>query len=124
MTPHREALQEEHANRRCIPAPNIQVGYKVWLEARSILTTRVTGKLDWKHLRPYLVSRPVSPFAYESEFPTSVRIHCVQPDLLLYPVVKHPMVGERIEPPSSVKVDVAEEHHVSTDDDCRVYRNQ
>jgi hypothetical protein len=31
-----QALQEEGANRGRIPAPNIQVGSKVWLDARII----------------------------------------------------------------------------------------
>jgi len=31
-----QALQEEGVNRGCIPAPNIQVGSKVWLDAQNI----------------------------------------------------------------------------------------
>jgi hypothetical protein len=31
-----QAVQEEGANRGRVPAPNIQVGSKVWLDARNI----------------------------------------------------------------------------------------
>jgi hypothetical protein len=48
-----QALQEEGANRERIPGPNIQVGSKVWLDARNIQTFRPTRKLDWKRLGPF-----------------------------------------------------------------------
>jgi len=48
-----QALQEEGANRGRIPAPNIQVGSKVWLNARNIRTIRPTRKLDWKRFGPF-----------------------------------------------------------------------
>jgi hypothetical protein len=31
-----QAVQEEGANRGRLPAPNIQVGSKVWLDARNV----------------------------------------------------------------------------------------
>jgi len=45
-----QAVQEEGANQGRIPARNIQVGSKVWLDARNIRTIRPTRKLDWKRL--------------------------------------------------------------------------
>jgi hypothetical protein len=45
-----QAIPEEGANRGRIPAPNLQVGSKVWLDARNIRTTRSTRKLNWKRL--------------------------------------------------------------------------
>jgi hypothetical protein len=60
-----QAFQEEGANHRHIPAPNIQVGSKVWLDALNIRTTRPARKLDWKRLRPFHVRKQVSPYAYE-----------------------------------------------------------
>jgi len=70
-----QAIQEEGANQRCIPAPNIQVGSEVWLDACNIQTTRPMRKLDWKRLGPFRVRKQVTPYAYELELPASVRIH-------------------------------------------------
>jgi len=37
-----QAVQEKGVNRGCVPAPNIQVGSKVWLDARKVRTIRPT----------------------------------------------------------------------------------
>jgi len=92
-------LQEEGANREHIPAPNIQVGSKVWLDAHNVRTTRPNQKLDWKRLVPFRVCRQVSPYAYKLELPASIRIHRVQPVSLLDMVVEDPLAGQRVEPP-------------------------
>jgi hypothetical protein len=39
-------VHEEDPNRERIPAPNIQVGSKVWLDARNVRTIKPTRKLD------------------------------------------------------------------------------
>jgi hypothetical protein len=83
-----QAVQEEGANRGRIPAPNLQVGSKVWLDARNIRTTRSTWKLDWKGLGPFQVRKQLSPYACELELPASIRIHRVQPVSLLDPVIE------------------------------------
>ena len=119
-----QAVQEEGANWTRIPAPNIQEGTQVWLDARHIRTTRPTPKLDWKRLGPYTVVRKISPYAYELELTTSIRIHRVQPVSLLDPVVDDPLVGQRREPPPPVEVDGEEEYQVSSVEDSRIYRNQ
>jgi hypothetical protein len=119
-----EAVQEEGANRGSIPAPNIQVGWKVWLDARNIRTTRPTRKLDWKRLGPFRVQKKVSPYAYELELPVSLRIYRVLPVSLLDPVIEDPLEGQEIPPPPPVEVDGEEEYQVSGIEDNRVYRNQ
>jgi hypothetical protein len=43
-----QSIMEEGAKRKRIPAPNMQVGTKVWLDARHIRTTRPSQQLDWK----------------------------------------------------------------------------
>ena len=35
-----------------------------------------------------------------------------------------PLRGQRVDPPPPVDVDSEEEHHVSSVEDCRMYRNQ
>jgi len=119
-----QAVQEEGANRGRIPGPNIQVGSKVWLDARYVRTTRPTRKLDWKRLGPFRVQKQVSPYAYELDLPASVRIHRVQPVSLLDPVVEDPLEGQVVLPPPPVEVDGEEEYQVSSVEDSRVYRSQ
>jgi predicted GH43/DUF377 family glycosyl hydrolase len=69
------------------------------------------------------VCRQVSPYAYESVLPASIRIHRVQSVSLLDTVVDDPMVGQRLEPPPSVEVDGEEEYQVFSVEDSRVFRN-
>jgi hypothetical protein len=64
-----QVVQEVGANDKRIPAPNIQVGSKVWLDARNVLTISPSRKLDWKRLGPFRVQRQVSPYAYELKLP-------------------------------------------------------
>jgi len=109
-----QAVQKEGANRGWTPAPNIQVGCQVWLDARNIRTTRPTRKLACKCLGPFRVHKQVSPYDYELELPASIRIRRVQPVSLLDIVVEDPLVGQRIEPPPPVEVDGEEEHQVSS----------
>jgi hypothetical protein len=119
-----QAIQEEAANRNRIPAPNIQKGNQVWLDAQHVRTTRPTRKLDWKRLGPFKVLRQVSPYAYELELPVSIRIHRVRPVSLLDPVADNPLAGQRIKPPPPVEVDGKDEYQVSSVEDSRIYRNQ
>ena len=119
-----QAIQEENANQGRIPAPNIQVGSKVWLDARNVRTVRPTRKLDWKRLGPFRVHKQVSPYAYELDLPASIRIHRVQPVSLLDPVVEDPLEGQVVPPPPPVEVEGEEEYQVSSIEDSRVYRNQ
>jgi len=119
-----QAVQEEGANRGRIPGPNIQVGSKVWLDARHVRTTRPTRKLDWKRLGPFRVQKQVSPYAYKLDLPVSIRIHRVQPISLLDPVVEDPLEGQIVLPPPTVEVDGEEEYQVSSVEDSRLYRSQ
>jgi hypothetical protein len=114
-----QAVQEEGANRGRIPAPNIQVGSKVWLDARNVRTTHPTRKLNWQRLGPVPVRGQVSTYAYDLEFPAAIRIHRVQPVSLLDPVVEDPLEGQVVHPPPPVEVDGDEEYQVSGVQDSR-----
>jgi hypothetical protein len=118
------AGQEEGANRGRVPAPNIQVGLKVWRDAHNVRTTRPTRKLDWKRLGPFRVQNQVSLYAYELDLPVSIRIHRVQPVSLLDPVVEDLLEGQVVLSPPSVEVDGEEEYQVSSVEDCQMYRSQ
>jgi len=89
-----QAVQGEGANRTQIPAPNIQEGAQVWLDAQHIRTTRPARKFDWKRLGPFEVLQRVSPYAYELELPASIRIHRVQPVSRLDPLKDDPVIGQ------------------------------
>jgi hypothetical protein len=119
-----QAVQEEGPNRGRVPAPNIQIGSKVWLDARNIRTTRPTRKLHWKRLGPFRVQKQVSPYAYELDLPASIRIHRVQPISLFDPVVEDLLEGQVVIPPPSVEVDGEVEYQVSSIEDSRMYRSQ
>jgi hypothetical protein len=66
----------------------------------------------------------VSPYAYELELPASIRIHRVQPVLLLDPVSEDPLLGQVMPPPPPMEVDGEEEYQESSIEDSRMYRNQ
>jgi hypothetical protein len=117
-------IMEEGANRKRLPAPQIDEGSKVWLDAQHIRTTRPSRKLDWKRLGPYVVKRIVSPYAYELELPRDLRIHPVHHVSLLDPVAEDPLPGQRVTPPPPVEVDGDQEYQVERVEDSRVYRNQ
>ena len=117
-------MQEERANCGRIPAPNIQEGSQVWVDARDVRTTRLTQKLDSKRLGPFTVVRQISPYAYEVELPTSIQIHTVQPVSLSHPVGNDPSGGQKASVPPPVDVDGEEEYQLSSVEDSRLYRNQ
>jgi hypothetical protein len=100
-----QAVQEEGANRAKIPAPNIQEGDRVWLDARNIRTPRPTQRWDWKRLALSKVTRRISPYAYELDLPASIRIHRVQPFSLFDPVIDDPLVRQLREPSPPVDMD-------------------
>jgi hypothetical protein len=55
-----QVIQKEGANRERIPAHNIQVESKGWLDAQNIQTTRPIQKLDCKSLEPFQVRQSIS----------------------------------------------------------------
>jgi len=119
-----QEIMGDGANRKRLPAPQIDKGIRVWLDARHIRTTRPSRKLDWKWLGPYEVKRKVSPYAYELELPRDLRIHPVHHVSLLDPVAEDPLPGQNITPPPPVEVDGDQEYQVERVEDSRVYRNQ
>jgi hypothetical protein len=86
-------IMEEGGNKKRLPAPPMQEGTEVWLDAQHIRNTRPSRKSDWKRLGPYRVKRKVSPYAYELELPRSIRIHPVHHVSLMDPVADDPLPG-------------------------------
>jgi hypothetical protein len=92
-------IMEDRANKKRLPAPQMQEGTKGWLDARQIRTTRPSRKLDWKRLGPYTIRRKVSPYAYELDLPRGLRIHPVHHVSLLDPAAEDPLPGKMVTPP-------------------------
>jgi transposase InsO family protein len=62
---------EQQANRHRQPAPQYQVGDKVWLNLRNVRTDRPSRKLDWKNAK-YTVTKVVSPHAVQLNLPPGI----------------------------------------------------
>ena len=119
-----QAVQGKGANRRRIPAPNMQQGSHVWLDAWHIQTTSPTRTPDWKCLGPSTVVHRISPYASGLELPASLWIHRAQPVCLVNPVLNDPLEGHRVNPRPPGEVDGEEEYQISSVDNTRMYRNQ
>jgi hypothetical protein len=71
-------------DRRCIPAPEIKVGDRVWVDASDIKTTRPSPKFSEKWLRPFKVVKVVGNGAYKLELlPRYSQLHPVFPVMKL-----------------------------------------
>jgi hypothetical protein len=84
---------EEGANRKRLPAPQIQEGTAVWLDARHIQTTRPFRKWDWIRQVPFIVIRKVSYYAYELKLLKGLRIHPIHLVSLLEPGAEDQLAG-------------------------------
>jgi hypothetical protein len=117
-------IMEDGANRKRLPAPQMQEGTKVWLDPRHIRTTRPSRNVDRKRLGPYTVKRRMSHYAYELDLPRGLRIHPVHHVSLFDPVAEDPLPGQVVMPPPPVEVEGDSEYQVERVEDSRVYRNQ
>jgi hypothetical protein len=116
-----QALQQEYANRKRLPAPTYEIGDEVWLDARNIRTQRASKKLDWKNLGPYRVAKKISSHAYCLKLPDSMKIHPVFHVSLLRPAAlkQEYLPGQLVLPPEPVVVDNEEEYFVESIEDLR-----
>ena len=99
-------------NQRRTPAPEYQVGDKVFLEASDIKTTRPSQKLAHRFLGPYPIIAKVGRNAYRLGLPTSMsRLHPVFNVIKLLPALDDPIPGHRLEPPPPPELIEVEEHY-------------
>ena len=96
----------------------------VWFNAQHLTTKQPSRKLDNRRIGPYAITRVVSPYAYELDFPSSVKYHRVQHVSLLDPADNNPLPGQRNPPPPPVVVDDAEEWHVEEIFDACIFRQR
>jgi len=64
----------------------------------------------------------VSPYAYEIDFPPTLKHHRVQPVSLLDPADADPLPGQQNDPPPPVIVDAEEEDYLEQVLDARIFR--
>ena len=121
---HAQSVQQESADARRSPAPAFRVGDQVWFNAQNVITRRPSRKLDARRLGPYTITRVVSPYAYELEFPASVNLHRVQHVSLLDPVSNDPLPGQHIPPPPPILIDEEPEWYVEEILDSRFSRRR
>ena len=87
-------------NRRREPAPEFEVGDRVWLDASDIRTTRPSAKLSHRRLGPFAVEAKVGHGAYRITLPFSLRrLHPVFPVVKLTLAPPDPIPGRVAAPP-------------------------
>jgi hypothetical protein len=74
-----QAVQSEQANKSRSVGTPLEVGNKVWLDARNISTTRPSKKLDWKCIGPFEVTEVISPWTNRIKLPNQSHIYDIQP---------------------------------------------
>ena len=82
---------QEQANKKRAPAPAFKINDLVWFNAQTITTQRSSRKLDHQRIGPYKITKIISPYAYEINFPTTVKYHKVQYVSLLDPADNDPL---------------------------------
>src|SRR3979490_641246 len=81
-------------NRHREPAPELQLGNLVWVDATDIATDQLSVKLAHCRLGPYLIKAHVGHGAYHLKLPPSLsRLHPVFPIVKLTLATLDPIVG-------------------------------
>jgi hypothetical protein len=112
---------QDQANKKRSPAPAFKVGDKVWFNAQNVMTQRPSKKLNHRRLGPYLITKVVSPYAYQVGFPETVKYHQVQHVSLLDPAYDDPLPGQTNPPPPPVIINDEEEWLVAEVVDSRMH---
>lgn len=85
-----------------------EIGEKVWLSTRNIITARPSKKLDAKRIGPYEVLKRINANAYRLRLPPTMKIHNVF-HVSLLDKYRPPTAGQRPAEPDPVIVDDATE---------------
>ena len=100
-----QAKYQDDTDRHRLPAPTFKLGDEVWLDSSNIRTKRPSRKLDWKNLGRFTIKKVLSPWAYELDLPSTMKIHPVFHVSLLLPVAKDPLPGQVPPPLQPIEVD-------------------
>ncbi len=72
-----QALQEDYANKKRVPAPAHQVGDHVFVDAQNLCSERPFRKLDFKSYGLYPIVKIISLYAYHLLLPPESKAHPV-----------------------------------------------
>ena len=103
----------KYYNRKRTPAPDYQLGDKVYLDASDIETTRPSKKLSHRRLGPFPIVKKVGNGAYRLQLPPSMsRLHPVFNVVKLTPAPEDPVQGRHVPPPPLPEIIDGEEEWV------------
>jgi hypothetical protein len=104
------------------PAPDLQVGQKVWLSARNIITKRRSKKLDYKQLGPYTILEKYGSSAFRLDLPSQMEIHPTFHVSLLHPYKENNIPDRIPAPPPIVIVNDLPHEEIDAILDSRTYK--
>ena len=121
---HAQERYKEQHDRHVLPAPEIKVGDKVWLNRRNIRTTRPSRKFDVKRMGPFRVLELVgdAKLACKLELPVQMQIHPVFHVSLLEPYRESTLPGRVQAIPHPVEVEGELEYEVARILDSKIER--
>src|SRR3979490_2384112 len=100
-------------NQHRTPAPEYQVGDRVFLDTSDIQTTRHSQKLSHHYLGPYVIQRRVGRHSYRLQFPQSLsHLHPVFNTVKLIPAPEDPIPGRKSQPPPPPELIDGEEYYM------------
>jgi predicted aspartyl protease len=101
-----------HYDRHVQDVPPLEVGSKVWLEAKNITTTQPSKKLADKRLGPFEIIDRVGILNYRLKLPPGLGVHPVFHISLLTPHHTDEIEGRNPPAPQPIEIEGQEEHLV------------
>ena len=119
-----QAIQSEQSNKSRTPREMLQVGDKVWMDARNLSIAWPSKKLDWKCIGPNKVTEVVSPWVYRIKLPSQLSIHDIQPISHLENAAQDTLPHQQHKSPPPVIVDQEQEYEVEQINNSRMFWRQ
>ena len=110
--------REYHTNKGWMPAYDFKPGNKVYLNTWNLKMQQPSKKLNWKFTEWLIIKQKVSPYAYELELPSGMKIHSVFHVSLLRPL-KDDLISRQVPPPQPMIVKNEGLYFVDSIDDMK-----